>query len=334
MDISEVLENLKDYKKSGGNWFKMADLILQISRSDAWLGHYPSNAAWLKEAAKISGYSPTVVRRMLRVRDFLNRMVVKEGLILPEDADIPLASLEVLERMYPLGPERVTQILGRAIRGQATLREVQREYDDLVSKKPEEAGETRLLPRLTRAFEERAFEAVLENMILFSGKGNFHTIRKFNGPLGLTVDVLAIGSDPTTNNVIIDGFEFKFVSTNNYLGKNRFSYLAHITCRSEFFRRYWLIFPEGPGMQLGEMLRNDLKLLGLYNVGVAILKDEVKSAPTEDLWDFLGSVYRPEICTPKEEGFFPNEDEYNPKWSHLLLEHIGSKTLGFDSQKQ
>ena len=96
---------------------------------------------------------------MIRAIYFLDKMVEQEGIIVDTNSDIPLSSLEILERMQLLAPERVRELIANVLNGTARLREVQREYDEIISQQSEYITERRF-PQLSRIFHQRASKAV------------------------------------------------------------------------------------------------------------------------------------------------------------------------------
>jgi hypothetical protein len=107
-------------------------------------------------------------------------MVKQKGIVLPKEKDsIPLASLEILSRMYPLSPEKVIALIEKAFKGEITLRNVQREYSSLTKEKiieklikgPPDLGGLGAITEGQIAFRQRATEAVFEHINLLSGEG-------------------------------------------------------------------------------------------------------------------------------------------------------------------
>jgi len=318
MDIlSHTLEEIRGFKHKGRNWFEMANLLRDVGQTGAWMTLYPSYPAFLKSAAMESGYALRVIHRMLRVRDFLYRLIEIEGFSLPEGTDLPLAALEILERMYPLDPRKTIQLIGRAVRGEITLRGVQEVYDS-VSKEQEKPGKNRLSPRSLRQFEQRAIAATLLNKEIFLGEGEFKTMMHFQGPFALATDLVVIKLPPDECAI---GFEFRFVNNAVRYSKDRIALLQKIVFSSEFFRKYWLVFSEGAGSDVGNLLIDDLRRLELFNVEIAIFKDIPDATPREQ-WFFPESIYQPGISSPPEKNFFPSLKQHSPRWEHLILEHI------------
>jgi len=319
MDVQEKLKQIENYRERGGNWYELACVVQEVTRSEAWRSHYTSNANWLKEAAKSSGYHPAVIRRMVRAIGFLERMTNQEGVTFENSGDIPLASLEILERMYPLDPNRVKELVGSALNGNATLREVQKEYDQAVEKQPDKAGQAGLGRRLANAFEQRSVKAIYESVNFLSGENDTRLSKKLSTPFPFIADLIAI-SNNRNGLKVCDGFDIQFAA--DAMRKNRNNILQRIAFNCGFFRRYWIILPEYTGIELEEYLSCILRELELYNVAFAFLKDQPESEAPDELWDMTKSVNSPDISEPNEAGFFPLESDYTPKWMHLLLKHI------------
>jgi len=314
MTAAEVLDSIKDHKQRGGSWFQMASMIDEVSRSAGWVGYYKSNAEWLKAAAVQSGYQATVVRRMLRVRKFLERMTKQAGFAVPQESTLPLASLEVLERMFPIAPERCRELLNKAVKGEITLREVQREYS-AVTKLPLEDSDS----AMRAPFHKQLADAVSESIELFSGKRNMHILFQPKRPGYFMIDAIATTTSKEKNSLCV-GFEFKFVSNNNTMRKNLNNVLHEIAFVSQFFDRFWLIFSDGAGTEYAKWMTVTMRDLGLVNVGVAVLKDRPDQEGS--YWQFFGSVLNPAIQSPESSLFFPTPDQYAPRWKHLLLRHL------------
>ena len=320
MDLPETLKQIVNYRKSGENWYRLADIIREVSRSEAWRANYNSNADWLKEAAKLSGHHPAVIRRMIRAMYFLDRMVEHEGIVFDNNGNIPLASLEILERMYPIDSKRTKELVGNALNGKVTLREVQKEYDNLVAKHLGTVTQNVLVIGPSKIFHKRAANAIHKSISFFTGKSGKVIEHKYGSmlfPLG--VDIISI-----CNNVNIDkeiyGFHIEF-STDGSMN-NRGNILQSVAFSCEFFTRYWVILPEYSGIELQEYLSSRLNELELYNVAFAFLNNQPKSEDPEDLWHMTKSVFRPDISSHREEGFFPSENEFVPKWKNILSKHI------------
>lgn len=316
MDITGVTEKITGYRLSSGNWYEMAGLVQDIIETGEWVGHYKSSAAWIKAAAEISGYQSTVLRRMLRVRSFLNRMVVNKKFPLPSGGDMPLASLEILERMFPLSPVRTEELLGRAVNGEITLREVQAEYNEL-------ARNNKLTSNPASQFNKDAEAAVSTYIGLFSGKSYNKIVPEFRS----SFFVISLIAAKVKHDNLLDahGFDFEFVPHEAHFKQYKYSVLRRIAFESQFFSRYWIIFSDGTGIEFAEWLTEQLRILNLVNVGVAVLNESRYDKSHQDTWYFPGSIIRPSISSPDNTEFFPSQEEYSPRWRGLLFDDIHKK---------
>jgi len=330
LKISEAIENITNFRNKGINWLRMAEIVSTIEKSGSWTERYASRTEWIQEAARVSGYGLRVIYRMLKVKAFLDMMVETEKLLLPEGADIPLASIEVIQRLHPLQQDMASQLLGRAIRGDVTLKEVQKVYDNIVCQNLEKAGKKKVLPRLVHNFEESAVLAVLQNPHIFMGKGKFQTVQEFRGPYGLVVDLIAFKNTPIPS---VFGFEFKYIHDELVQRKSFYDLLQKVVFTSQFFKRFWIVFVADVGEKAVADFSEDLKKLQLYNVGIALVKPMVESDSKRIELKFANSIYRPEIISPQEDGFFPSDKEFSGKWEHLVLEHVRSMPTELLSKK-
>ena len=160
MDIQEILKQVENYRENGRSWCELASIILEVNRKEEWRSDFKSAADWVKQVAKTSGYHPGIIRRMIKVKQFLDRMVSQDIIEIKPGENVPLASVEILERMYPLSPEKVKELFGKALSGEMTLKQVQREYDQVVAQEPSKVSDAKLLPRMAYAFTQRAGMAV------------------------------------------------------------------------------------------------------------------------------------------------------------------------------
>lgn len=320
MDVLAKLDKITECKNSGGSWYELAGMVEEISRSESWR----SRADWVKEAAKSSGYHPAVIRRMIRARGFLDRITGEQGIIIDKSRDIPLASIEILERMYPLAASEVIGLVDKALNGKVTLREVQKIYDQIIKQQPDKADRIGSVRRQANDFRQLATMWIMGNINLLSCGARISLINKAKVPFPLEVDIIVISSyvDGSRH---CDGFDILFVADSSQ--KNRGNILQRIAFSCEFFRRFWVVLPEHQCAELGVYLFNKLRELELYNVSFCLLKDQSKTGVSDVLSAKTSSVYQPDICSPREAGFFVPESNYIPHWKHLLLKYINSELL-------
>ena len=328
MEATEVLAVINDYKESGRNWYRLAGLVGEISTRETWRSHFKSNNDWLDEASKISGYHATVMRRMIRARDFLDRLVDQGYIFLKDENDIPLAVLELLERMYPLNPERTKELVDSALNKGVTFRQVKAEYDDIVSMQSNNTGGSSTFARLSHAFQLRAGKTIKKTVSVLSGDGNIKVIKRaqtsFSFPL--RNDILIAVIKTQSDEMDFDGYIPYFILTHESI-KSHISLLVSISYHCEFFRRLWIVLPDGPGIDFIEELSGKLRMMELYNVAFAILNDNPKSEDAGENLYMTRSVYQPGIDSPSEIGFFPLENEYTPRWKHILLDQMQLKRI-------
>jgi len=309
----------------------LAEIVSAVEKSGTWTKRYSTRTEWIEEAARVSGYGLRVIYRMLKVKGFLDMMVEKGKVYLPEGADIPLASIEIIQRMHPLSEAKASQLLDQAIHGRVTLKEVQTVYDDIVSQNLEKAGKKKVLPRLVHSFSESAVQAVMQNTQLFIGKGKFKTVREFRGPYGFVLDLIVIKSAPTPS---VIGFEFKYFREKPAQRKSVHGLLHEVAFLSQFFRIFWIVFDADAGKKVSEYISEGLKKLQLYNVGIALVKPIAESSTNQIELKFANSIYHPECISPHEYGFFPTQKEYSPRWENLMLDHIRSMPGDFLSKEK
>jgi hypothetical protein len=317
MDIEQAIQEITNFRDRGQNWCWLAGIVQDVTQRQLWRSLFNSNAEWVKEAAKRSGYHPAVIRRMVRAKQFLDRMISEEGIPLCKEDNMPLASIEILERMYQLAPDRVKELLPSAVRGQITLREVQGEYDEIVNKRPDKAEQRGLERRHAKAFEQRAIKAIYDTIQYFSGDASILKVRPTITPFPLGVNLVAVTCRDWEREY--DGFAIRLGGDGSR--NNRGSVLQNIAFSSQFFRRYWIVLPEHVAMDFEEYLYDSLRTLQLYNVSIAVLRNQPQGSSPEDLWE-MRSVYRPEATSTQDPVFFAPNDVYTPKWKELPLHGI------------
>lgn len=302
MKAPKALDLITDFRDKGMSWFQMATIIDEVSRCTGWVGFYKSNADWLKAAAAQSGYQATVVRRMLRVRNFLERMTKQPGIDIPLEGNLPLASLEVLERMFPIAPEQCKALLHKAIKGEITLREVQKEYSAVTQN--------------VESFHDQAVHRITEDLEIFCGEGDLSLIQNFKCPLFI-LDAIAITSSPSAGRFCV-GFDIKPINFGK-MTSSRNNIRFEVAFVSQFFDRFWLIMSGEQAIEYAKWITGSMQVLGLLNVAVAVWED---SFDLEGHWRFFSSAS--EFVFPQDTGFFPPPDLYTPGWKHLLYEHVAS----------
>jgi hypothetical protein len=120
-----------------------------------------------------------------------------------------------------------------------------------------------------------------------------------------------------------DGFIIHYLSSNNgNVSAEEINVLVkNIAFNSEFFRRLWIVLPDKNNNVVLNMLLDTLKCLELNNVAIALLCDDTSTRYLES-WRSMISVFNPMVESPQQESFFPTDNEYCPRWSHLLSKQI------------
>jgi hypothetical protein len=310
MDATKALKLVENYKVKGGRWHELAGIIHDVCKNETWRSTYNTNSEWLDAVSKSSGFHSTVIRRMLRAKEFLERMLTEESNTLKIGEEIPLASLEILERLHSINPGISKRFLGKVLCGEMTYREVQKEYDTLVFAQTEKKGRTRMGPRLSKEFHYRAIKAIQKNRRIMSGNIaiDLYPLPK-DMPYALDTDAITILNNNGKKG--FDGFIIHYLSFDsdavdieelNFLVKN-------VAFNSNFFRRLWIILPDKNDKLFLNMLLDKLKCLELNNVAIALLCYRVEAKLIES-WESMISVFNPTAETPQQEGFFPTDKEF------------------------
>lgn len=282
MKKKDVISQLAELSAASADWFRVAEIVREGIRKEAWKEESLSRAVWLEDAAKAAGYTAATLRRLVKALDFLKGMVTPKRLTTLRTTNIPIGALEILMRMHELAPDRAKTVLDKTLSGELSYRQLKGEHDQLVHERARRAPPKMFSPRLFRQFEDRAVHLVEENVQGFVGDDDVVLTRDPRvslDELPLTrPDLIAI-KRTETGIKFIDGFEFHYIRTT--LGQSMLKnfIVEAIAFRASFYRHYWIIIQEEIQGKAAEILRERLLKLGRFSVGIIYILPVEKEQP-------------------------------------------------------
>ena len=276
MSVSLALETLSKAKQKRHDWRDVAKTIRDVKTSLQWQERFETPMAWFEAAADVSGYSVGMLRRMVSVTDFLERIKdeVEDFDALNEVAEQPpFAATEVLKRLYDIDPDKARTLLPAVMLGKIAYRDVKEIYQGRLSQadgadmRPGPVWQTmsRFGAEASKNFSVNAFEAVKRHQVELTGNAAAKLcFREYKFPYA-TVDAVAISVSGATVEWV-DGFMFRYLS-GDMRGFKLKSLLSDVALAASFFRRFWLIIPKGPDEV--PPIVEDILNLELHSVGVA-----------------------------------------------------------------
>jgi len=296
------LAELEKYQNESANWIVIAGFVRDVIRTGAWAGEFQSPTEWLREASTVTGYTVATLRRLTKIRDFLDLIMGEEAAAKAQNENVPVASLEVLKRMYDLSPDRARELFNTILKRGITYRQLRVEYDEQVMKQLSSTNAAKLGLRLAKIVNEYAFQAVQSQIEMFSGGGDKSLLRDYKSRY-LFSDAIVVGHVGRAVK-FVDGFEFQMSKSGNVPFQKRF--LAHVCFQAGFFRMFWIVVPYEPESNIAKNLCEDLQKLGRYSIGLVTISEG---------WDYS------EGCNPFNILLAPSEPP-NPDWQSLFISEL------------
>ena len=294
----QALADLQDAKKRKKDWLEIVAILEEVRTSETWQETYENHSAWLTAAAESSGYSESILRRMLAASRFLEELkseISDYERIVASGNGLPFSTIEILKRIHYVAPKKAVELFPLISRGEISHRQVLKEQSELTQlqrfETPFERDGTfsdvfgpaepakfvrRHRKRPDLEFSEEAVAVVHKHLHKFCGdeEAKFH-FQRYQFEYAMT-DAVAIKLDGL-NVDWIDGFEFRYLPP-HVLKRKRLNLIAEVALAASFFRKYWMIIPKLG--ELGEQLNEDFRRLGVANIGVI------------EIGDFAGREYR------------------------------------------
>lgn len=293
MNFVSPLDRLKNAKVSDTNWQEIAHVLREGMENQVWRESHQTPSAWLEDAAEKSGYSTSMLRRMIALDKFLHR----EKKHIPELAAVsgevlPFAILEIFKRVYDADPITAKGLAARLVAGDLKVSEIRKIQTELTregrgrqrfidDRRPLTGAQVmshslgRMAARDFAIAASEAVEAALEKL------GNADTVTYHAGHFKFryaSPDAVAIGRNGLTIKWI-DAYDFKAIG--RIPVRSRYNQLlAETTFNATFFRNYWLVIPEESST--GYELAKDLQNLECGSVGV-MTYDETQEDPIKVL---------------------------------------------------
>lgn len=266
---NRALVDLEKFHAESANWVVIADLVRDVLRRGLWADAYSSPTEWLSKAATASGYTAGSLRRLVKNRDFLDRIIGEEAVSKAKDKNIPVSYIEVLKRMFDVSPDRARELFDITLLGGITYRKLLEEYDTQIKNQLGTTNASKLGHRLSRNFNDNVFNSFIRNIPIFTDKSVYRVIRDYNGSRLSRVN--AIGFEYSDNEVIfVDGFIFQMTKTEHSSFLMR-RLLEHLSFHAGFYRKLWIIFPHESGLEIPKKLCEDLLMLERYSIGVVTI---------------------------------------------------------------
>lgn len=281
----QALADLKDAKKRKKDWLEIVDILEGVRTAEAWQEIYENHSAWLTAAAESSGYSESILRRMLAASRFLEELkseISDFERVVASGNGLPFSTIEILKRIHHVAPKKAVELFPLIARGEVSHRQVLQEQSSLTEIQrfvrpsgsktvrrdqfPQRVGPRR--PDLT--FEQEAAELAEENLVDLVGtdRAKFH-LKRYQFDYAVT-DAVAIMLDGI-NVTWLDGFEFRYLPPYKLKHRSKVQLISEISMAASFFRNYWVFFPKMG--ELVEYLAQDFDRLGISNVGLAEIGD-------------------------------------------------------------
>ena len=242
---------------------------------------------WLREVAHRAGYSPSTLRQLMRVQQFLeNQLTPEEYAGLEKRGSAPIGPLRTVmalyERQGKTQSELPKKLLQEVLEGKVSYRELRRIYSATSSE--QRLSRDRSVPRNAAGHEmtELVGHLLAEHLAKLSGRG-FELIRSEQAirpstnrleppfPYGLP-DLLAIRKMDRHRSTV-DGYEIKAIHS-EFRMHNAAQLLAWASFHAMFLRHLWLVLVRSGDLDLGSKidvvgnLRKQLNELQLDSIGL------------------------------------------------------------------
>ncbi|MCJ9430021.1 hypothetical protein [Kordiimonas marina] len=281
MLVTNALEAIKDAKREKTDWREVSGIVGEILQTRAWRDKYENMSAWLESAGEVSGYSPSMLRRMVAVRDFLSRAKEEFGepeILTDTTTRAPFAAMELLKRIHDIDPGKAKEVFGQILTGDVSHRDVQAIYQSLsgAAAMQQRRSDGRQDPKSSNSVNGRKQfntllqlgpELVDQNLAMLTGDIQARAyFREFRFAYASPTAVALRYKD---NGIAwIDAFDLRW-SGKSIQGIKRKQMLAEIAFGATFFRNYWVVIDQAD--DVANALAKDAQVLSLHSVGIAMV---------------------------------------------------------------
>lgn len=279
MQTKDALAALKDAKLEKRDWREVSGIVNEILSSRAWRGEFENMSAWLEAAGEISGYSSSMLRRMVAVRDFLDREKETYGepnILVDTTTRAPFAAMELLKRIHDIDPSAAKEVFGKILSSDVSHRDVQATYQELSGtgklswQFPNKHAGSQLRGSRAGRGQVNAFLQVGDEILrrnLSDLTGDSQARCYFRAFRFQYVPPLAVALRFKDNGIAwVDAFDFRRPNR-TAMARGHKQMLAEVAFGATFFRNYWIIVDERD--DIAEVLTRDVRALGLHSVGIA-----------------------------------------------------------------
>ena len=277
MSVDDALDALKDAKLEKRDWREVSGIVNEILATRVWHGRFENMSAWLDAAGEHSGYSSSMLRRMVAVRDFLDRHKQEFGapeILVDTSTRAPFAAMELLKRIHDIDKTKAKDVFTQILAGRVSHREVQAIYQKLTDTAASRfeternarsaiGGQLNELLRLGPRFIE-------ENLTKLTGDAQARSyFRKFRFAYASPTIVALRFKE---NGIAwIDAFDLRW-SGRAWQRIRRKQMLSEVAFGATFFRSYWVVVDTREDVAKG--IVRDVRALGLHSVGVVEVDTE------------------------------------------------------------
>jgi len=261
-----ALSRLKNAKAARRPWAAVAEAIIELEQNSA---ADAGGTPWLYRAAEASGYGSNQLRRMVRAHTLLGKLsdsLTDQQIRIART--MPVSSVEVIMRLHAVNPDLALTELSQAIVGRgSTYRDLLAIYEQAASSETARLDAHKAGHRMARAFEDVCGDLVRRDLFQFTGSISAQIIRPARNSFEFVhPDLVLVQSDLESGKPnIVDAVEIHAATSHSYaraLSQTR----QEVAFGATFFRRFWLMVPDGPVVA---DLDNDFTRLGLNSVGIA-----------------------------------------------------------------
>lgn len=293
-------------------WLSTADAALATLQQEQWRQTHPSANDWIADTASRSGYTVNAFRRHIRVAEFLRARTPAEAWPALLRQSPPFGTLELIQRLFDVAPEKADQLLPQAVRGELTFRALRALYQEAQQGVIHSDGKKHFANR-SQKFFLHARSAIQKYQQDFFGaltRGiQIEWMTSIRGFPYAKPDLIAVGRrSDQSHPEFVDAFELKLFGADDskhVLLKT----LQQVSLMEGFFRQLWLIYPRShPTLPTHEQHIQELSFhllnLDMDSVGIALVADGEGNSPEDSA---------PEIrCFPKANP--------RPRYSKLLVD--------------
>jgi hypothetical protein len=293
MTALESLSELQKLRADNAHWMEFAFITNEILGNASWKDGFASQTDYMIKASEASGYGIGTIRRFFKLGKIIDVLVHEYFADRAETNKIPMASLEVLDRMGDIDSAAAANYFPSLILGQISYRQLLKIYKDLIeSSKGENVSAGKVGLRAAKNFDRSATEILAWNYKELSGDEDLEFVRQPKQTKYCKVDAISV-KKVDDNIVFVDGYKFITRRSEN-ITYQHFKMLEHLAFQAGFFRNLWVGFQKETGKQLAMMLMEDASFLGLKSIGIFFF-DENFESPNNSSVEILSSPSGPPV---------------------------------------